>query len=136
MRSNSYQTMQKKLILDFLKENHDRMVNANDTLEYLIKQNQKIGLTTIYRYLNLLEAEGKLRVEVMKNTRYFQYILEDCKNHFHLKCEKCGKIEHFECEEMHTFCEHIGQKHGFMIDTKNAIGGICKNCQKKMKVKK
>ena len=121
------------LILNYLKRKHHVFVSANDIMAYLIKQDEKIGLTTIYRVLNALEKEGKLRVEVVKNTRCFQYVEEECKNHFHLKCEKCGKIEHFDCEEVNDFCKHIGKEHGFMINPQNAIGGLCKKCQKKNK---
>ena len=133
MKYGTYQTMQKQLILKYLKQNQNRYVSANDILEYLIGHQEKVGLTTIYRFLNVLEEEKMLRTETIKNTRYFQYIKDDCKNHFHLKCEKCGKVEHFTCEEMKDFCYHIGKDHGFMINPQIAIGGICQKCQKKIK---
>ena len=133
MRKSTYETSQKKLILDYLKENSDKYVSAGEIMEYLVKNNQKVGLTTIYRFLNVLENEGNLRVENIKNTRCFQYIEDDCKNHFHLKCEKCGKVEHLECQEMKELCKHIGAEHGFAIDIQNAINGVCQSCQAKEK---
>ena len=135
MRKNTYETIQKKLILDYLKGNSDKFVNANDILEYLMKNNQKVGLTTIYRYLNALLKEGLLRVETLNSTRCFQYIKENCKNHFHLKCEKCGKLKHVECPEMEEFSNHIRTKHGFNIDMQNTISGVCKTCLAKERKK-
>ena len=133
MRNSKYHTSQKDYILEYLQQNSSQFVSASDILTYLLKGNQKIGLTTIYRHLKTLEEEGTLRTDMRDNTKIFQYIEDKCQNHFHLKCEKCGKLEHLECEEMNEFCEHIGKEHGFFIDTKNAISGVCKKCQKKMK---
>ena len=133
MKVGTYQTIQKQLILKFLEENEHQFVTANDIMQYLVKHNQKVGLTTIYRFLNTLEEAGLLRIENIKNTRCFQFIKDECKSHFHLKCDQCGKIEHFDCKEMHEFCQHIGKEHGFYINPQNTIGGLCKKCQKKKK---
>ena len=133
MRNSNYQTVQKQLILDFLQKNHRSFLSANDILVYMLNQNEKIGLTTIYRHLNTLEEEGALRTEIHQKTKFYQYMDSGCKNHFHLKCEKCGRIEHFECEEMHDFCKHMGEEHGFQINPQNAIMGLCKKCQKKVR---
>lgn len=125
---NSYNTEQKKLILECLKENSDSYISVEDILNYLNKKGLQVGTTTIYRYLNFLEKEGAVRIENIKTTRYFQYIVENCKNHYHIKCEKCGKIEHLECEEIISLCTHIKKEHDFVISQKNVIYGICGLC--------
>lgn len=129
-RKSEYYTEQRKLILQYLKENNDKYVNSKDILQYMKKNNKSAGLTTIYRYLNLLEKQGKVRTEIINHTKLFQYILEDCKNHYHLKCEKCGKIIHFDCEEFEKFSKHILKKHKFIINTQAEIYGLCEKCLK------
>lgn len=128
---NNYNTKQKKLILDCLISNSNHYVSVEDISRYLEKNGVQVGVTTIYRYLNTLEEKGILRIENVKNTRRFQYIIEDCNNHYHLKCEKCGKTEHLECEELITLCNHVENEHGFVISHKNVIYGTCELCLSK-----
>lgn len=128
---DKYNTEQKKMIKDCLIENSNTFICAQDILNYLSNKNIQIGFTTIYRYLNYLEKIGVLRVETRKNTRYFQYIIEDCKKHYHLKCEKCGKIEHLNCDEMKKLCGHLFKTHKFSISQKSVIYGTCGLCNTK-----
>lgn len=126
----NYNTEQKKLIQECLMENSSVYVSVEEISNYLHNKGVQVGTTTIYRYLNLLEKSGALRVENIKNTRYFQYIVEDCKNHYHLKCEKCGKIEHLDCDEINGLCNHVKKDHNFVISHKNVIYGTCGLCNK------
>ena len=48
----SYKTGQRKSILDYLIKNKDKFVNAEEILEYMKKNKQEVGLTTIYRFLS------------------------------------------------------------------------------------
>uniref|UniRef100_UPI00272C8EEC Fur family transcriptional regulator n=1 Tax=Romboutsia ilealis TaxID=1115758 RepID=UPI00272C8EEC len=104
---NEYNTEQRKLILKYLVKSNDTYLKAEDILKYMKKNNESIGLSTIYRFLNLLEEQGKLRTDIINHTKYFQYILDNCREHFHLKCEKCGKLIHFKCNEFKKLNEHI-----------------------------
>ena len=53
----SYKTGQRKNIMDYLIKNKDKFINAEEILEYMKKNKQEVGLTTIYRFLNLLEKD-------------------------------------------------------------------------------
>ena len=58
-----------------------------------MKENkQEVGLTTIYRFLNLLEINNNVRVESKKHTKYYQYVPQESSNHLFLKCKNCGKF--------------------------------------------
>ena len=92
MVKKKYKTEQRKDLLDYMIKNTENFVNADDIEKYLKNKKISIGLTTIYRFLNSLEKQGKVRVELKDHTKYYQYILEECTNHFHLQCKKCGKI--------------------------------------------
>lgn len=91
----------------------------------------EIGLTTIYRCIESLEQEGViLKVSQENNTARYQYV-EPCedKDHFYLKCEKCGKLEHIDCEKMHGLAEHISKEHHFSLaQTHIIINGHCAEC--------
>ncbi len=81
----NYKTGQRKIIMDYLIKNKDKFVNAEEILEYMKKNKQEVGLTTIYRFLNLLEKNNNVRVETEKHTKYYQYVPQENSNHLFLK---------------------------------------------------
>ena len=125
-----YVTEQRCLIEKYLIENEDKFVSSKDILDYMEKNDIEIGLTTIYRTLNMLEKNNKLRIELKEHTKYYQYISKECAEHFHLKCKKCGKMEHLDCEEFEQMNAHIREEHHFALDYNTIIYGICENCLK------
>ena len=82
MVKQNYKTEQRKELLEFMVKNNNKFVNADDIEKYLKNRNISIGLTTIYRFLNSLEKQGKVRVEYREHTKYYQYISEECNNHY------------------------------------------------------
>ena len=131
MEKKKYNTEQRKKLLLFLISNENSFVSAEDIEKYIEKEKINIGLTTIYRFLNSLEKQGKVRVELKEHTKFYQYILEECENHYHLKCKNCGEITHLDCEELEELKEHVFEEHNFIIDSKFEIYGLCGNCYKK-----
>ncbi len=127
MREN-YKTQQRELIKEYLVSNKDKFINAEEVLEYMKKQNQPVGETTIYRFLKLLEENDNVRTEIRNHTKYYQYISNECTTHFHLKCKNCGKTIHLECNSFDSVNKHINEKHGFNLDHNTIIYGTCDKC--------
>ena len=130
---NTYRTEQRKIITEFLISNQNRFVNAEDILEYLKESNQDVGLTTIYRYLNLLEKENKVRVDTKNHTKYYQYIGEESNSNLFLKCRSCGKSMNLDCEEFEHINKHIKEEHKFNLDLNSIIYGTCEMCKEDIK---
>lgn len=130
MVKQNYKTEQRKELLDYMAKNNNKFVKADDIEKYLKNRNISVGLTTIYRFLNSLEKQGKVRVEYREHTKYYQYISEECNNHYHLQCKKCGKLIHLHCEEIEELKEHIAKEHNFEIDSMATIMGICATCNR------
>ena len=56
---------------------------------------------------------------------------DDCKNHYHLKCLRCGELLHVECGFLDEMGAHVLEHHGFVVDTqKITICGVCEKCAK------
>ena len=127
---NNYKTEQRKVILDYLIHNKDIFVNAEEILEYMKKNNQEVGLTTIYRFLNLLEKNNTVRVETKNHTKFYQYFSKESDNHLFLKCKNCGKCMNLDCEEFENINNHIKKEHKFKLDYNTIIYGMCDNCSK------
>ena len=137
MLKKRYNTEQRKELLDYMISNKNNFLSAEDIEKYLKKKDIAVGLTTIYRFLNALEKDGKLRVEHKNNTKYYQYISNECDEHYHLQCKQCGKIIHFNCEELQALNNHLSEEHNFNIDVSSVIYGVCDKCNNnKKEVKK
>ena len=124
----NYNTKQKDLILDKIKSK-----KSSFTIKQLYDDLEgSIGLTTIYRAITKLDDEGLLNKTIGNdNTAYYQY-LEKClnKNHFFLKCEVCGNLEHVDCDCIETLTNHILKEHQFFLNNEHIIiNGICKKCR-------
>ena len=126
---NNYKTKQKDKIMDIVNKSN-KIFKIKDIYESV---NEEIGLTTIYRLVDKLVDENKLVKFISKdNITYYQY-LESCNNdnHFYLRCDKCGRIIHVDCDCINELSNHIFNSHEFTPNKeKIIINGICKNCCK------
>jgi len=128
-----YKTKQREAILNYLIMHKDSHVTVNSISDYLTAQGTPVGTTTIYRHLEKLFEQGFVRKYTVDATTCacFQYASQDkdCHEHFHLKCEKCGKLIHLECSKLDGLLSHICAEHGFSIDPfRTVIYGMCREC--------
>ena len=131
MKRNEYNTKQKELILNLVKNKKD-LFTSKDIYEELLVKKIKVGLTTIYRYLDELEKNNLIKRYSIDNINYYKY-LEDCEcdNHFYLRCTKCGEIKHVDCDCLSELLNHITKNHQFIMEDKNImINGLCMKCTK------
>lgn len=135
MPESSYKTKQRAVILDCLKRNSDREFTVDELVDLLRSESVAVGRTTVYRYIDFLSQSGDVRKFVADSGRgaTFQYVehKHECEEHMHLKCIKCGRLEHLGCDFMSGVCEHIMQHHYFKVDnSKTTLLGLCKDCLK------
>ncbi len=133
-RSANYNTRQREHILKYLRDNSSGHTTAGVIALYLHSQGTPVGIATIYRYLDQLAEEGIVRKYTIDNKTgsCYQYIGSDtnCTNHFHLKCVKCEKLFHVECDFLNELDVHILAHHGFSVDhTKTVLYGCCMDCR-------
>lgn len=132
MRKSNYNTNQKESIKEAIKEFSDGFT-IKELKDFLDSKNNKVGLTTIYRITSKLEDEMVLKKYYDEdNIAHYKYV-KDCisENHFYLKCVKCNKIMHVDCNCINEFQSHIYKQHKFLLDAKNIIlEGLCSNCNR------
>lgn len=136
MRPSDYKTKQKEIILNFFIENKNKHLTASDIVKYINSNEETVGMTTVYRYLDKLVSAGIIRKYFLddKSGACYQYIDDNskCHEHFHLKCIQCGALFHIDCSYMQSLDEHIMEHHGFKIDnSRTVLYGICKYCYEK-----
>lgn len=130
-----YKTKQRESILNFLKENIQNHITAEEIIQHFKKEKNPISKSTVYRYLDNLVAENIIRKYISQehSSACFQYIEnnEYCTNHYHMKCIKCGILYHLDCEEILDLEKHIFKEHNFKLDIcKTVLYGTCEKCLK------
>ena len=129
-----YKTKHRYELLEFLKKNKDRHLSI---IEIKDEMGGSIPTATLYRLLDSYVEEGVVRKYIIgpSSSCCFQYIDENHEhNHFHLICEKCGRLIHLECHEVDHLIEHISGEHNFDIDiAKINLYGVCEDCKRESK---
>ena len=78
-----------------------------------------MNTTTVYRYLDKLCAEHTVikYPDLNSDKAVFQFAGEEkkCAEHLHLKCIRCGKVVHLDCDFMDELKEHLYRDHGFRL---------------------
>lgn len=124
----SYNTKQKDLLFEVISS----MKKEFTIKDIYNKLNNKVGLTTIYRYVEKLEKDNLISKSVGEdNNTYYQYLGKcDHENHFYLKCDKCGLMKHIDCDCILELSNHIFKEHNFTANKdKIIISGICDKCR-------
>ena len=100
--------------------------------DIISKLNHPHSLSTIYRILDQLVADNIL----IKNGDHYVNCPSNCdaNSHFFLKCQKCAKTFHIDCDELSTLEQHIFKEHGFKTNLNNSfLNGLCQKCQSEAK---
>lgn len=126
-----YKTEQRNILLEFLQKNPDTMFSGKQIEAALSHAN--ISRSAVYRNLAALETENKIRrvsVSGCREVFYQFYDTQNCKNHIHLSCKKCGKIFHMENCLADTFISQINSSQGFEINkSETTLYGVCSGCK-------
>ena len=125
------ETRQREAILNVLRD-ADSHPTADQIYDEVRKTIPNISKGTVYRNLKILKDTGKISELNLDGTvsRY-----EDKKdNHYHFRCEKCGRIFDLDEPVNHALDEKIAKQTGFTVSHHQLeFRGLCKACQDKSK---
>ena len=129
-----YNTEQRRAVTEFFKNNPDRHFSVQEISEALSREGA--GKSTVYRHISKLHEAGVLRRFEVNGCRSFVYqysdLHDDCNSHYHLKCNKCGRLIHMECPHLNDVRDHVKNEHDFIIGFGRAIiYGECTLCAQK-----
>ena len=129
-----YKTKQKEILIECLDSNKDIHMTAADISEHLKSKGHHLGMSTVYRQLDKLVAAGLVRKYIVdeNSSACYQFIGSDgdCCEHFHLKCNVCGKLLHTDCSFMKQIAQHMMEHHDFEVDlSKSLLYGTCSKCR-------
>lgn len=120
-------TWQKEAILNALKSN--KVHPTINELYEIIKKQHNLGKATVYRNINEMVDEGKVRKISSSVTYHYD---GDTSNHYHLICKECKKIVDIFDGNTDKLISNIEKQQDIEIDQMHiVIDGLCSLCKNK-----
>ena len=133
MTRGSYNTRQKREMLSFLQERSMQHFSVDEVVFELRDRGERIGRSTVYRYLEQLAEQGSVRkYPGVEGVTQYQHVddVDRCDSHFHMLCSRCGNLMHVDCSLMQSMAQHLMAHHGFQIDPRETmLIGLCEKCR-------
>ena len=123
-------TGQRRLILEEVLKACDHPTAAQ-IYERVAASMPNVSLTTVYRNLNRLTADGRIRrITIPNEPDRFDKTVYD---HYHIKCEVCGYFgDVMRVPYDSSIPARIAKESGYKINSNEIIfRGVCPECQKK-----
>jgi Fur family ferric uptake transcriptional regulator len=106
----------------------DDFRSAQELHELLRERGQRVGLTTVYRSLQML-AEAH-EVDVLR-TADGETAYRRCSrgHHHHLVCRRCGRTVEVDGPAVERWADKVAAEHGFVeVEHTLEIFGTCRKC--------
>lgn len=115
-----------------------RSTDAHPTADWLYGQLKRkipsLSLGTVYRNLSILSEQGLIQKITSGST--FDRFEANAAPHYHLICEKCGKVEDFDMDSYQEINDKANRLTKFKVDRHRIeFFGICPGCRAKQKAK-
>lgn len=129
LRSRGYRvTSQRKVILEVLEENECRPLSPEEIFELAKEKQAGIGLTTVYRTLELFcELGMAFPVHLQGGNRYYE--INSGKHHHHMECLSCGAVELLEACMIDDIVDVVRDGSDFLVTSHcMSLFGYCPRC--------
>lgn len=124
-------TIQRSLVFEAV--NHLQChATADEIYNVIVQEHPTISRATVYRNLKLLSESGEIRkMEIPGGADRFDH---RCHEHYHVKCEKCGRVFDVDMECVPGLEKRIKDEHGFTFTGYDILfRGICPACKESSK---
>jgi len=130
LRQHGYKlTPQRRVVIQAIVSNHEHLTPA-DIYEKVHRDQPNMGLTTIYRTLEILTGL-KLICELHVGDSCRSYTTNALGHHHHLICSNCGKVVDSRRCELAEAQQSLAKRTGFRVDGHLLeFIGLCPACQK------
>jgi Fur family ferric uptake transcriptional regulator len=103
--------------------------SAQQIYSELRRRGEKIGLTTVYRHLQVLSEDGQ--VDTIRDASG-ETLYRRCRtnaHHHHLTCRTCGRSVEVEGRAVERWAEQVASEAGFTaVDHTVELFGLCPDC--------
>lgn len=124
----SRNTKQRTAVVEILRE-IDKFSSAKEIYRRLQEQQEKVGLTTVYRTLQSLCDIDAVDALHMPNGETLYRHCETDAHHHHLVCTKCGRTEEIDGGPIEKWASAVASEYNFELTGHDAeIFGVCSQC--------
>lgn len=120
-------TEPRRAIITYMVESHTHPT-VEEIYQDLLPDFPGMSLATVYNNLNTLVEYGYVHeMKFAGVTSRYDFIGHP---HFHIFCDKCGKVADFPALDMNPLIEEAIKHTGYQVRSCNVeMFGICRNCQ-------
>jgi Fur family transcriptional regulator, ferric uptake regulator len=123
-------TPQRRAVIEVIQDAQAHL-DAGSLLQLARARHPKIDRATIYRTIDLLKKlrlVDELDLMHLEGEKHF-YEVKTTREHVHLACFRCGRIEEFSSPLFEQLKSEISSEAGFQIRvTRLEVGGACRDC--------
>ena len=123
-------TAQRRALVEVIQEAKEHL-DADSLLERARKRHANLDRATVYRTIELLKKLrmiDELDLMHLEGEKHY-YEVKTIRDHIHLACFRCGRIEEFASSLFEQLKTEIAVESGFEIRvTRLEVGGACRAC--------
>jgi len=124
-------TRQRRLLVEII-QSAERHLDANQLWQRAREQDPTLNKVTVYRTLAMLKRHrlvDELDLMHLEGEKHY-YEARSTRDHMHLTCVKCGRIQEFESALFEKLKGQIERERRFRIQVVRVeAGGYCDRCQ-------
>jgi Fur family ferric uptake transcriptional regulator len=95
----------------------------------LLKKKTKVGLTSIYRTLDLFESLG-IVFKIVNGSNVKYKLCESGDHHHHIVCKTCGEVAELNFCDISQWSKKVRRHTGYQVtDHQLNFYGFCKTCK-------
>lgn len=115
-------TSERQVLLELF-SNSSRMLTPSQLYDLAKEHKMKIGLTTVYRLLEVLTKTGMATPFFIEGSIYYAFC--GCEHHHHFVCLSCHRVY-----DQHETCPKFDVPEQFQVDSHRLdLFGRCADCQ-------
>jgi len=104
-------------------------LSPQELYQCLLKKQRKIGLTSIYRSLDLFESLG-IVFKIINGSSVKYRVCEIEEHHHHIICKACGNVVELDFCDISDWSKKVTESTGYqVIDHQLNFYGFCKACK-------
>lgn len=104
-------------------------VSPLEMYQNLLKKRKKIGLTSIYRSLDLFESLGMV-FKITNGSAVKYKLCESEDHHHHIICKACGNVVELNFCDISDWSKKVAESTGYqVVDHQLNFFGFCKACK-------
>ncbi len=124
-------TKQRKIVFEAILKQHEKHVTVEELYNYIKVHSPNIGLTTVYRTVQLFcEMDILEKVNLDDGLIRYELMLDDDNHrHHHLICNNCNKIVEVKEDLMDSIEKIFEENYGFSVSNhQTKFYGLCSEC--------